>query len=176
VIQTLLFVSGLSTFLQSLFGTRLPIVVVGSYSYIIPIISIVQARRYNSYTDPLEVNYETFLCFSYFYMLQLENVSLFSVCLIFLEVYYDNERDSRCFDHKLKFSNGYWIFRFLEECCKVSSTNKFRIRYLYNTLICNLILYVYCFIHRFLSPLSVVPYVTFAGLGLYQLGFPMVTN
>ncbi|CAJ2646579.1 unnamed protein product [Trifolium pratense] len=54
VIQNLLFVSGLSTFLQSLFGTRLPIVVVGSYSYIIPIISIVQARRYNSYIDPDE--------------------------------------------------------------------------------------------------------------------------
>ncbi|BAT81823.1 hypothetical protein VIGAN_03171200, partial [Vigna angularis var. angularis] len=28
------FVSGISTFLQSLFGTRLPIVVAGSYTYI----------------------------------------------------------------------------------------------------------------------------------------------
>lgn len=27
---------------------------------------------------------------------------------------------------------------------------------------------------RFLSPLSVVPCVTFTGLGLYHLGFPMV--
>jgi nucleobase transporter 1/2 len=27
---------------------------------------------------------------------------------------------------------------------------------------------------RFLSPLCVVPYVTFTGLGLYHLGFPMV--
>ncbi|KAG5110002.1 hypothetical protein JHK82_039225 [Glycine max] len=54
VIQTLMFVSGISTFLQSLFGTRLPIVVVGSYTYIIPIMSIIQASRYNSYTDPYE--------------------------------------------------------------------------------------------------------------------------
>ncbi|KAG2390296.1 putative nucleobase-ascorbate transporter [Vigna angularis] len=54
VFQTLLFVSGISTFLQSLFGTRLPIVVVGSYTYIVPITSIIHARRYNSYTDSYE--------------------------------------------------------------------------------------------------------------------------
>ena len=56
MIQSLLFVSGLSTLLQSLFGTRLPTVVVGSYAYIIPAISIVQANRYSSYTDPYEVS------------------------------------------------------------------------------------------------------------------------
>nr|XP_025606838.1 putative nucleobase-ascorbate transporter 9 [Arachis hypogaea] len=56
VIQTLLFVAGLSTILQSLFGTRLPTVIAGSYSYIIPVISIVQAKRYDLYTDPYEVN------------------------------------------------------------------------------------------------------------------------
>lgn len=56
MIQTLLLASGISTFLQSLLGTRLPIVVVGSYTYIIPIMSIIQASRYNSYTDPYEVN------------------------------------------------------------------------------------------------------------------------
>lgn len=60
MIQSLLFVSGLNTFLQSLFGTRLPIVVVGSYTYIIPILSIVQASRYNAYSDPYEVNKTTF--------------------------------------------------------------------------------------------------------------------
>jgi xanthine/uracil permease len=66
-------VSGLSTFLQSLFGTRLPIVVVGSYSYIVPIISIVQARRYNEYTDPYEVNETIFdaSLFSVFVLLTL---------------------------------------------------------------------------------------------------------
>lgn len=63
VIQTLLFVSGLSTLLQSLFGTRLPSVVVGSYAYIIPTTSIVLARRYNAYVDPHEVNLYTFLWF-----------------------------------------------------------------------------------------------------------------
>ncbi|KAK2426930.1 nucleobase-ascorbate transporter [Trifolium repens] len=113
VIQTLLFVSGLSTFLQSLFGTRLPIVVVGSYSYIIPIISIVQARRYNSYTDPLERFTMT--------MRGIQGALIIS----------------SSFQMAIGFF-GFWR----------------------NAV-------------RFLSPLSVVPYVTFAGLGLYQLGFPM---
>ncbi|XWS75539.1 hypothetical protein CRYUN_Cryun01aG0098700 [Craigia yunnanensis] len=55
VIQTLLFVSGLSTLFQSVMRTRLPIVVVGSYAYLIPVISIIQASRYKSYLDPYEM-------------------------------------------------------------------------------------------------------------------------
>lgn len=116
VIQTLLFVSGLSTFLQSLFGTRLPIVVVGSYSYIVPIISIVQARRYNEYTDP----YERFTMTMRGIQGALIISSSFQMAIGFF---------------------GFWR----------------------NAV-------------RFLSPLSVVPYVTFAGLGLYQLGFPMLAK
>uniref|UniRef100_A0A0C9RMM7 TSA: Wollemia nobilis Ref_Wollemi_Transcript_10547_2023 transcribed RNA sequence n=1 Tax=Wollemia nobilis TaxID=56998 RepID=A0A0C9RMM7_9CONI len=41
VIQTLLFVAGLNTLLQSLFGTRLPTVVGGSFSFVIPILTII---------------------------------------------------------------------------------------------------------------------------------------
>ncbi|KAL2925746.1 Nucleobase-ascorbate transporter 1 [Bienertia sinuspersici] len=41
VIQTLLFVAGINTLLQALFGTRLPAVVGGSFSYIIPIAYII---------------------------------------------------------------------------------------------------------------------------------------
>lgn len=55
VVQTMLFVSGLNTFMQSLFGTRLPSVVVGSYTYVIPTTSIILASRYKATTDPHEV-------------------------------------------------------------------------------------------------------------------------
>lgn len=55
MIQNLLFVSGLNTLFQSLFGTRLPVVVTGSYSYVIPTISIVLAKRYASFENPHEV-------------------------------------------------------------------------------------------------------------------------
>lgn len=41
VIQTLLFVAGINTLLQALFGTRLPAVVGGSFSYIIPVAYII---------------------------------------------------------------------------------------------------------------------------------------
>eukprot|EP01018_Ginkgo_biloba_P003539 Gb_26069 [translate_table: standard] len=45
VIQTLLFVAGLNTLLQSLFGTRLPTVVGGSFAFVIPILSIINDSR-----------------------------------------------------------------------------------------------------------------------------------
>ncbi|CAI9090241.1 OLC1v1024971C1 [Oldenlandia corymbosa var. corymbosa] len=41
VIQTLLFVAGINTLLQALFGTRLPAIVGGSFAYVIPIIYII---------------------------------------------------------------------------------------------------------------------------------------
>ncbi|XP_062177710.1 nucleobase-ascorbate transporter 4 isoform X2 [Alnus glutinosa] len=52
VINTFLFVAGINTLLQSLFGTRLPVVMGASYAFIIPIISITLSRRFNTYTDP----------------------------------------------------------------------------------------------------------------------------
>ncbi|QCD99042.1 solute carrier family 23 [Vigna unguiculata] len=116
VFQTLLFVSGISTFLQSLFGTRLPIVVVGSYTYIVPITSIIHARRYNSYTDP----YERFI----------QTMRAIQGALII----------TACFQMAIGFF-GFWR----------------------NAV-------------RFLSPLSVVPYITFTGLSLYRFGFPMVAE
>ena len=55
MIQTLLFVAGLSTLLQSTFGTRLPAVIGGSYTYVPTTISIVLAGRYSGIVDPHEV-------------------------------------------------------------------------------------------------------------------------
>ncbi|XP_060193906.1 putative nucleobase-ascorbate transporter 10 isoform X1 [Lycium barbarum] len=52
VVQTLLFTSGVNTLLQSLLGTRLPLVVGGSYAYLIPISSIIQANRFAVLQDP----------------------------------------------------------------------------------------------------------------------------
>ncbi|KAI8025779.1 Nucleobase-ascorbate transporter 4 [Camellia lanceoleosa] len=52
VIQTLLFVSGVNTLLQTLFGTRLPVVIGASYTFVFPILSVVLADRYSVYVDP----------------------------------------------------------------------------------------------------------------------------
>ncbi|KAM1527202.1 hypothetical protein ACFX1Z_016724 [Malus domestica] len=116
VVQTMLFVSGLNTLLQSLFGTRLPTVVMGSYTYIIPTASIILANRYKAFTDPHERFSET--------MRGIQGALIIT----------------SCFQMVVGFL-GLWR---------------------------NVV--------RFLSPLSVVPFITFAGLGIYNLGFPLLAR
>lgn len=55
MIQTLLFVAGLNTLLQSLFGTRLPAVIGGSYTFVPTTISIILSGRFSDEVDPVEV-------------------------------------------------------------------------------------------------------------------------
>ncbi|XP_077215126.1 nucleobase-ascorbate transporter 7-like [Tasmannia lanceolata] len=116
VIQTLLFVAGLNTFLQSNFGTRLPVVIGGSYTFVVPTISIILANRYSNIIDP----HQRFL----------QTMRGVQGALI----------AASCFQIIIGFS-GLWR---------------------------NVV--------RYLSPLSAVPLVTLAGLGLYQLGFPGVAK
>ncbi|KAK9060266.1 hypothetical protein SSX86_020970 [Deinandra increscens subsp. villosa] len=54
MIQTLLFVAGLNTLTQTLFGTRLPAVIGGSYTFVPTTISIILADRYSDIVDPQE--------------------------------------------------------------------------------------------------------------------------
>lgn len=55
VVQTLLFVEGINTLLQTLFGTRLPTVVGGSYAFMVPIISIIHDSSLMEISDPHQV-------------------------------------------------------------------------------------------------------------------------
>lgn len=55
MIQTLLFVAGLNTLLQSLFGSRLPAVIGGSYTFVAPTISIILSGRWSD-PDPVAVS------------------------------------------------------------------------------------------------------------------------
>ncbi|XP_074288424.1 nucleobase-ascorbate transporter 4 [Silene latifolia] len=59
VIQSLLFVSGLNTLCQTLFGCRTSIVVGGSYAFIIPAISIIYTNHFGYIIDPYERFRET---------------------------------------------------------------------------------------------------------------------
>ncbi|XP_055804508.1 nucleobase-ascorbate transporter 2 [Solanum dulcamara] len=54
VVQTLLFVEGINTLLQTLFGTRLPTVIGGSWAFAVPIISIIHDSSLTRITDPHE--------------------------------------------------------------------------------------------------------------------------
>lgn len=51
VVQTLLFVGGINTLLQTLFGTRLPTVIGGSYASVVPIISIIHDSSLQNIVD-----------------------------------------------------------------------------------------------------------------------------
>ncbi|PKI78058.1 hypothetical protein CRG98_001678 [Punica granatum] len=55
VISTLLFVAGINTLQQTLFGTRLPAVIGASYTFVPTTISIILAGRYSDDSDPVEV-------------------------------------------------------------------------------------------------------------------------
>ncbi|KAJ1426138.1 Xanthine/uracil/vitamin C permease [Sesbania bispinosa] len=52
VVQTLLFVEGINTLLQTLFGTRLPTVIGGSYAFMVPIVSIIRDPSFAVIEDP----------------------------------------------------------------------------------------------------------------------------
>lgn len=52
VVQTLLFVGGVNTLLQTLFGTRLPTVIGGSWAFMVPIISIIHDPSLEQIPDP----------------------------------------------------------------------------------------------------------------------------
>ncbi|KAG5019738.1 hypothetical protein JHK87_015593 [Glycine soja] len=54
VIETLLFVAGINTLLQTMFGTRLPAVIGGSYTFVPTTISIILAGRFSDEPDPIE--------------------------------------------------------------------------------------------------------------------------
>ncbi|KAG6545662.1 hypothetical protein Mapa_012847 [Marchantia paleacea] len=54
VIQTILFVSGLNTFLQTTVGSRLPVVIGVSFSYIVPILTIINTPRLQRINDDHE--------------------------------------------------------------------------------------------------------------------------
>lgn len=56
VIQTLLFMSGINTLLQTLLGTRLPTVMNASFAFVIPVVSIINDYRFRGFRNEHEVN------------------------------------------------------------------------------------------------------------------------
>ena len=83
VVQTLLFVEGINTLLQTLFGTRLPTVVGGSYAFMVPVISIIHDSSLMEISDPhqvslISVSVLPFLIFFFLHLLFLIKVEFHS--------------------------------------------------------------------------------------------------
>ncbi|CAO2819682.1 unnamed protein product [Amaranthus hypochondriacus] len=119
VIQSMMFVSAINTLLQTLVGTRLPIVVGASHAFVIPMTSAVLSIRSSCCDSPQssQQNFEKT-------MAGIQGALLVTSVVQVI----------------LGFS-GIWR------------------------------LFV-----RFLSPLSMVPLITFTGIGLFSLGFPMLAD
>jgi len=67
LIQNHLFVAGINTLIQTLFGTRLPAVIGGSFTFVPTTISIILASRYDDdIMHPREVGSSQTLYFSLF--------------------------------------------------------------------------------------------------------------
>lgn len=56
MVCTLLFVAGINTILQTLFGTRLPAIIGASYTFVPTTISIILAGRFSDDSDPVDVS------------------------------------------------------------------------------------------------------------------------
>ncbi|KAJ0765721.1 putative xanthine/uracil/vitamin C permease [Helianthus annuus] len=142
VIQTLLFLSGFNTLMQTLFGTRLPSVVSGSYAYLIPVFSIIRAKRYDTFHEPHEVT-----------IYDISRV-FYGFCLPLMFIWFDAGT----------FKRFAQTMRGIQGALVVASALQTTLGFLG----------VWRNILKYLSPLSVVPLVTFTGLGLYYLAFPML--
>jgi nucleobase transporter 1/2 len=55
MIQTMLFVAGIKTLLQTLVGTRLPVVIGPSFAFLIPAISVAFSTRMSTFLNPNQV-------------------------------------------------------------------------------------------------------------------------
>ncbi|KAG5111777.1 hypothetical protein JHK82_035046 [Glycine max] len=149
VIQTLLFVAGINTLLQALFGTRLPAVVGGSFAYVIPIAHIISDSSLQRINDPhegLEVQ------------MQQQDTWTWG-------------GDS---SGKYSMGNAYTLLnrRFLQTMRAIQGAlivaSSIQIVLGYSQ--------VWGLFSRFFSPLGMAPVVGLVGLGLIQRGFPALGN
>ena len=80
VVQTILFVAGINTLLQTTFGTRLPAVIGASYTFVPTTISIILSGRFSDTSNPIDVMmwhflFLSFLCESFFVLLLKQQIN-----------------------------------------------------------------------------------------------------
>lgn len=121
VIQTMLFVSGVNTLLQTWFGTRLPVVIGGSFRFLIPSLYVAFSQRYILYLDPYRVSLQHLLTSLGFPCNCSINYLLTSQFCYHQEVYKDNEGNTRRSHGCFYTAYATWISGNLENCCEVGN-------------------------------------------------------
>jgi hypothetical protein len=110
VVQTVLFVTGINTMLQTLFGSRLPTVIGGSYAFIIPIISIIRDPSLLQIADDHTVSVQCFLSFQFNYTVSHHlDTKTYMFPGPIAEVHNNYEGHTRGTDNILLHSNNSWL-------------------------------------------------------------------
>lgn len=72
VIQTILFMSGINTLLQTLIGTRLPTVMGVSFAYVLPVLSIIRDYNNGQFDSEKQVKarclFSRYFCFNFLFI------------------------------------------------------------------------------------------------------------
>ncbi|KAI4342313.1 hypothetical protein MLD38_026953 [Melastoma candidum] len=117
MVSNMLFAAGINTLLQTWFGTRLPVVIGGSFTYLIPTVSIALSNsEYDQSQDPDDIFQQS--------IQRIQGALIIAGILQMVMGFL-----------------GFWRI-----------------------------------ITRFITPLSVVPFVTLTGLGLFVYGFPRLAK
>ncbi|WVZ93285.1 hypothetical protein U9M48_039280 [Paspalum notatum var. saurae] len=161
VVQTVLLVTGINTMLQTLFGTRLPTVIGGSYAFVIPVVSIISDPSLMQIADDHTRFRMT--------MRAIQGALIISSCIQIILGYSQlwGICSSLIIDWQVIFCSfiilalGPLIIHSGFSIEEVGIT--FRKRQYADTII-----------NGFFSPLGMVPVVALAGLGLFERGFPVV--
>ncbi|KAK4361208.1 hypothetical protein RND71_020160 [Anisodus tanguticus] len=151
VVQTLLFIEGINTLLQTLFGTRLPTVIGGSWAFAVPIISIIHDSSLTRITDPHETLFGTRL------PTVIGGSWAFAVPII--SIIHDSSL-TRITDPHERFLS---TMRAIQGALIVASSVQIILGYSQLWAICS----------RFFSPVGMVPVIALAGFGLFDKGFPL---
>ena len=105
VVQTVLFVTGINTILQTLFGTRLPTVIGGSYAFVIPVISVISDPSLMRIADDHTVSMQ--LSANQYITSHLNTTT--NIVSLIAEVQNDNESHTGGPDNILLHSNNNWL-------------------------------------------------------------------
>ncbi|KAL5185644.1 Nucleobase-ascorbate transporter 3 [Glycine soja] len=164
VIQSLLFMSGVNTLLQTWFGSRLPTVMGGSFAFLLPVLSII-----NDYTDRTFPSEHEDIQDDLLYTFISWELNA-KECL----------KDAWLRNQELKVFIG---MRYLSYGWYNSNRFTYTIRTIQGSLIVSSFVNIFLGfsktwgnLTRLFSPIIIVPLVCVVGLGLFARGFPLVAN
>lgn len=143
VVQTVLFVTGINTMLQTLFGTRLPTVIGGSYAFLVPVISIIRDPSLTQIADDHTVSMQSLLILIVIAHLS-DTTHMFS---LIAEVQNDHEGHTGGSDNFVLHSDNTWLQPIMGDMLQVQTSHAFNCCIMstnVQTLACPCLILLFC--------------------------------